>query len=220
MMIKTCFPYLILIFLSCACNNPEKRKTKTGVTTTELNQMVKPDYQIGCEQVAGITKSDQANILQQKFSVNRLTTDSLFLEGTFERLVTTIDKGLKTELIIHWNNDKSIKFIEIKHSQSPYHLANGLKIGSALQDLVKVNGRAINFYGFGWDYGGTTISFNNGNITKSDPCFSGVFALGKQQNLKNQNQFALINGDRPLNSDNKLLDDFKIHLSVIRIRMN
>ncbi len=220
MNIKNGFLCLFCGIFLFSCKQKPKENNSQRITSSEINQLVKPNYLIGCEQIAGITKSDRRDNIQQKFSVNRITTDSLYLEGNFEGLFTTIDKGLKTELIIYWKTTGTVNYVEIKHPQSPYYFANGIKIGKSLKELVALNGREINFYGFGWDYGGKSISFNNGNITKSDPCFSCVFTLGEGQNLKNQNQMALINGDHAISSNNKILDEFEVYLSVIRIQMD
>ena len=49
----------------------------------------------------------------------------------------------------------------------PYHTANGLKIGSTLEALLKINGKKIIFSGFDWDYGGYIQDYGMGVLQES-----------------------------------------------------
>ncbi|NKB50437.1 MAG: hypothetical protein GKS02_13850 [Alphaproteobacteria bacterium] len=40
----------------------------------------------------------------------------------------------------------------------------GLRLGSTLQELEKINGARFNLSGFGWDYGGTVGTWNGGSL--------------------------------------------------------
>jgi hypothetical protein len=84
--------------------------------------------------------------------------------------VTLLYPGQRNEAIIYWADSayhKSISFIECRGDSAGYHTAAGIKNGSGFADLLKLNGRRINFYGFGWDYGGTIISYNKGALEAS-----------------------------------------------------
>ena len=61
----------------------------------------------------------------------------------------------------------SIAFIEAYLPDGPYHTASGLKIGSTLQDLLKLNGKQIIFAGFDWDYGGYIQDYGMGALQNS-----------------------------------------------------
>ena len=61
--------------------------------------------------------------------------------------------------------------IECFNDSAAWHTSSGLKIGSGLNELLKLNGQKISFYGFGWDYGGSITSYNNGVFEKSPVSF-------------------------------------------------
>ena len=84
--------------------------------------------------------------------------------------VTIIYPGDRKEIVVYWqdtNYHKDIAFLQSGMYDAPYHTASGLKIGSSLADLLRINGQKINFSGFGWDYGGYIQSYNNGTMEKS-----------------------------------------------------
>lgn len=81
--------------------------------------------------------------------------------------VTKIYPGGENEITIIWRDTayhKEIGLIECFGDRPVWHSADGIKIGSGLKDLLKVNGNKISFYGFGWDYGGTVDSYNGGRL--------------------------------------------------------
>jgi hypothetical protein len=57
--------------------------------------------------------------------------------------------------------------IRILHPKSPWKTPEGVHIGTTLEELVKINGKAITFLGFGWDYGGTLSNYNGGKLKES-----------------------------------------------------
>jgi len=98
---------------------------------------------------------------------------------------------------------------------SPYHTAGGLKIGTTLNELLKMNGKPIAFLGFGWDYGGGVISLNHGMLENSNVRFN----LDISENHTGDNA---LYGDTELNSEMpvvKRLAD-KIRVSEIIIPFN
>ncbi len=84
--------------------------------------------------------------------------------------ITKLYPGTKNEAIIYWQDSayhQKIGMIECYSDSAAYHTSSGLKINSGITDLLKLNRQKINFYGFGWDYGGNIISFNGGALEKS-----------------------------------------------------
>lgn len=84
--------------------------------------------------------------------------------------VTKLYPGTINETIIYWKDKawhKTIAMIMCYQDSSLYHTDKGLKMKSGLSELLRLNGQKISFSGFGWDYGGTITSFNNGRLEKS-----------------------------------------------------
>ena len=74
---------------------------------------------------------------------------------------------------------------------SPYHTKDSLSVGSPLEKLLNANGKKINFYGTGWDYGGIITSYNKGKFDKTNI----FFQLDAKEDAKN------VMGDQELNTD-------------------
>ena len=50
---------------------------------------------------------------------------------------------------------------------TPWKTQSGIGMGSSLEDLEDVNGGPFKFYGFEWDYAGTTNEWQDGKINKN-----------------------------------------------------
>lgn len=205
-----------LFYLSCD-NNRLKNKSLDPQSSTKLShQKLDSTFHLDCKHIGEINFEDNPKSLVNKFKAEQISTDSLFLEGMFQEVITIIDLGKPTEIKIRWNENNQIKIIEIEHPQSPYRFSNGLKIGSTLKDLVTINKKEISFYGFGWDYGGTISGFNNGTIQEDLPCFGGVLTRKSNE----QSDFKKLSGDRIFKSDSPDVNAQQIYLSKIRISLN
>ena len=110
--------------------------------------------------------------------------------------VTIVYPNTNREITVYWDDSayhKKIGMIETAVQGSPYKTAAGLKVGSTLRDLLKVNGKRITFSGFGWDYGGTVLSYGDGLLGKS----SNHFTLDYKDHPGQSNLY----GDRELHTD-------------------
>lgn len=112
--------------------------------------------------------------------------------------VTILNPASKNEAIIYWQDSayhKKIGFITSYSDSAEWHTADGIKIGSPINSILKLNGKPIKFSGFGWDYGGTITSYNNGRFEKSPIDFE----LDKRYQ-ENDTSLALL-GDQEFNSE-------------------
>lgn len=132
--------------------------------------------------------------------------------------VTKVYPETNKEFIVYWQDSlyhKRIGFIRCYTPGAPYHTADGIKIGTSLQDLVQINGKPVSFLGFGWDHGGSIISLNHGKLETSAVRFN----LDIAENTTGDNA---VYGDTELNSDmlavKRLLD--KIHVSELFLLFN
>lgn len=69
-----------------------------------------------------------------------------------------------------WKDDDS------KPTYQDWVSPDGLKGGMSIVEVEKINGKPFKLSGFGWDYGGTVLSWEGGKLdTPTDPkCFSTV----------------------------------------------
>jgi len=78
--------------------------------------------------------------------------------------------GTENELIIEWAEGETyqkIKSIRIDGEKAEWTTIDGIHVGTTLEELKAINGAAFKFYGFEWDYAGTTNEWNDGKIDKN-----------------------------------------------------
>jgi len=171
---------------------------------------------ITCWGVGEIEFGDDMGSVTEKAGKDNVSIDSLFQEGDFARMITVLWKGKDKQLDIAWEEEKppftKIKYITISNPKSPYAFDNGIKIGTSLNEIVKLNNGDIKLYGFGWDYGGSFISFGNGRLAGDLPCFGGVFQL--EENTESEGAPELF-GDREISSSNPEFKNHKVILTEI-----
>ena len=136
-----------------------------------------------------------------------------YAEGT-ERVVGSVFfKDTPQSFFIKWRdtiNFKNPEWIEIHGDKSLWEIDNGIKIGTELRELVKLNGKHFTFLGFDWDYGGQTI-FEKGNL-ESD-CYS-VQLYYDYKDLF-ENEWNQIVGDKTVSTKNSILSKIKIYVDAI-----
>jgi hypothetical protein len=130
--------------------------------------------------------------------------------------VTIIYPETNKQITINWKTGdyhKTIAYIEAWFPESSYHTSAGIKIGSPLKDLLQINGKKITFSGFGWDYGGSINSYNNGALEKS----AIHFQLGQTEDAGTE-----LSGDIALDTDMPEVkkDMDKIQISLISLSLN
>lgn len=71
------------------------------------------------------------------------------------------------ELMIIWAEPRrTVRVVQTYRKGSPWRTARGIGIGSTLAQVEKANGRHFTLAGFGWDYGGRTVTWRGGRLSK------------------------------------------------------
>lgn len=109
-----------------------------------------------------------AEDLSKQFSEAAVYEDTgLFEEGTVERAYSILYPDTPNELHITWGDEARTKIYDIRFSENgDWRSAEGIKIGTTYEELNRLNGQKISFYGFGWDYGGAVL-WNDGKLEDS-----------------------------------------------------
>ncbi|HOZ69229.1 MAG TPA: hypothetical protein PLB49_11920 [Chitinophagaceae bacterium] len=116
--------------------------------------------------------------------------------------VTKLFPGTINEAIIYWKDKawhKTIAMIMCYQDSALYHTDKGLKLKSGFNELLRLNGKKISFMGFGWDYGGTITSYNEGLLENTPLRYE--IDLSKAPSEEEMSVF----GDTPLDSDMPLV---------------
>jgi len=88
-------------------------------------------------------------------------------EGMGQYMISVLYPGTNNEVEFAWKDSIAFdQLLEIAlHQDSSDWNTHGIKIGSTLQDLIKLNGKDFTFSGFGWDYGGSLFWSEGGNLS-------------------------------------------------------
>jgi hypothetical protein len=185
---------IILSFLMaaiiCSCNNEKKDTPAEEKKTASIDSTLVTDSSWG-----PIGRDADLATLEKLYGKTNIKDEWICgPECADTILVTKIFPDQTHEITVYWDDSafhKKIMMLEVFRDGTPYHTAQGLKSGSTLNDILKVNGQKITFSGFGWDYGGFIQSYNNGALEKS-PIGLRLEYRGSQLDL---------DGDTELNTD-------------------
>lgn len=174
---------------------------------------------ITCEGVGPVKFSDTYESLVQKFGSENLVEDSVFTEGEFQGFSTIVWPNTDKQVTVYWLDIKPpfkhIMSILIDQVKSPWKLPNKVGINISLKELIKLNGNeAMNFYGFGWDYGGAIVNFGKGNLEKQYPCVGGILAPQKPIDEKDGKK---ILGDKEVSSSLPEIGKYDVRLTTLII---
>lgn len=91
----------------------------------------------------------------------------MFDEGTQERPYSIMYPGTPDELHITWQDAERTRIHDLRYSgEGKWRSETGVDIGTTYEELNKLNGKQVSFYGFGWDYSGAVV-WNEGKLEKS-----------------------------------------------------
>lgn len=181
---------VLLLIVAGSCKNNKDQKQGPGTPAAKIDSTLVTDSSWG-----PINRDADLSALERMYGKAN-TRDEWICgpECADTILVTKIFPDQVQEITVYWDDSafhKRIMMLEVFRDGNPYHTVHGLKNGSTLNDLLKVNGQKITFSGFSWDYGGFIQSFNGG-ILESSPI---RFRLEYQGNNTG------LDGDIELNTD-------------------
>jgi hypothetical protein len=218
-----CLFVLSALIFSCK-EKADKLEVKalTELDTVNLPSPANPpatalEYLITDTTFGKINKTTTYNDLDKMFGKKNIQdTINYGAEGMDSFIVTKIFSNTPKEIVINWQTDKfhnAIATVDCFHDNSSYHTIDSLAVGSTLQKLVQVNGKKINFYGTGWDYGGLITSYNDGKFKRSKIFFSLNSTPGASGKVM---------GERELNTDMPLVKQNlnKLYISKISLSLH
>jgi hypothetical protein len=206
--------------LLSACTQQPPSSSSTAATSTQ-NPAAK--NAISCANVDKIQAQHTEADLINLYGKENVVRDSLYAEGMAIAVATFIYKDKPEELEVQWREGaefKQIAAVRINQPNAPYTTENGIRIGTPIKDVEKLNGAPLGFSGFGWDYGGGCCNYNNGKIPQSLPCFSMQLAITDPEPEKKVSEEALMSvmGDQEVKSDNPVFD--KVQASVVGLQIS
>jgi hypothetical protein len=169
----------ILIFSACETDNTNSNtddqdsNVKTDTTkdqTIKVDTQTKQDNDWLCipNKQVGLIKADaDEESIIDAYGKEQVIRDEVEIGEGETILATIVFPDTPNELIVEWQSDfeyKKLSRIRIERENAQWETEEGIKIGTTLDELIEINGKDFNFYGFDWDYGGTTNEWEDGNV--------------------------------------------------------
>ena len=182
---------------------------------SDIYSQVKSDFVltpcVGNEILNAMTSEADLIKIVGKKNVERV--ERWYAEGTEKVIGSVFFKDTPQSFFIKWKdtvNFKNPEWIEIHGDKSVWEIDNGVKIGTELKELIKLNGKHFTFSGFDWDYGGYTI-FEKGSL-ESD-CYS--IQLYYDYKDLFENEWNQIVGDKTVSTKNPILNKIRVYVDMI-----
>jgi hypothetical protein len=224
--IKNIFFSILILSLYACENTKNEEKTNsitilptldsTAITTTEIY----PDSLIDISVVAG----KKFSVLHSKISFDDL--QKIFGEQHVKTYRDTISgKAYATsvlfetqpnELQITWHNEELLQYPNycyFKHPQAVWQADKGIKIGTTLAEIVKMNEKAVEIVGLGSRYEGGLIRFKGGKLQEFSKYYN-LFVGYDATDLPKIDKSLL--GENSFDSQNVLLKN--LNLKVVKIQ--
>ena len=113
--------------------------------------------------------------LIQEFGVANVIEAEIHGDEGFFYHGALIFPGSQAELQVFWHDPEtrqSIRKVRVQGNHGAWQTPHGLKLGLDLQSVEAINRRPFRLAGFGWDYEGTVVSWENGDLgaSSSESC--------------------------------------------------
>jgi hypothetical protein len=190
---KTTIHLLFFVLFFAACG-------EKPAPTPETPTVSEPDLSIVIgEKVGLITPSNctQDGVLAAYGKDAKV--DSIYLiDGMYGEGVVLFPDNPKRRVEIYWEKEFDLKrpaYIRIDGDStgvSDWKTADGLTIGTPITEVQKLNGKAFDLSGFGWDYGGFVTDWKGGKFNTS---------LGLRFEAKNAEASGKVSGEGVFSSD-------------------
>lgn len=132
----------------------------------------KPEQVIACTGpfAKGVTHAR----LVKAFGANNVAVQSVGIgEGETVKASVIFPRDAARRIEVLWIDEKRRRNpAEIRTGvDSTWRTAHGIRRGMSLSEIEALNGRPFRLYGFGFDYGGTTLDWNGGTLaTQAGNC--------------------------------------------------
>jgi len=170
---------IIICFLNACTSKTDEQNADTVALSADSTVITKDDWLCVAGEKAGIiisTTSEQ-ELIDKLGSANVSAHDTVYGAEGFFTIGTVLYKGTPNEAHIVWKdtlNFKNPEYVEVgfappgKENQTKWHTDTGVKAGTTLIELERINGGSFKFSGFGWDYGGTVVDWAGGKLADTN----------------------------------------------------
>jgi hypothetical protein len=171
---------------------------------------------IKCEGPFGRNAS-HADLVKAFGSGNVIYQDIDGVKGEKIKASVLYPNDAKAKLEIIWGDEKARRPTIRARDQSAWASANGIRIGMAIADIEKMNGKPFTLSGFDWDYGGRVKDWQGGELAKPLPggCIVGVEFVHPEDSP--EANLTKVSGDGDFRSDDADMRAVEPYVAVVTI---
>jgi hypothetical protein len=230
---------LLISYLVCSCNKKSEQPLDSRESPTPIDEPVVDDavaeepvakqeavsekikLKFEADSITGefpldsLLEFDSEEALQKAFGKNVKRSIGYMPEGMGTYPNTLLFSGTEKEVEFIWNdtiNFSQIQSIQVYKQDSPWKTMEGIKMGTTLKELEKINDKWFVFSGFGWDYAGG-VNWNDGEMAKRN-----VFVNLALEGDSMSGEFDALMGDHDFSSDEPLAQKANPVVSIIQLR--
>lgn len=169
------------VCLLAACTRPQPEQTDATPAvattakpaTTEAAPPPAPDSQGMSYVLPGdFAPDDGVDALRKRFGEQQVQIGEVpGAEGEMFRGVILFPEDSTRRAYLYFQDEKALRGLSLVRVFEPdtrWRLANGITMGMPLAELVRRNGKPIEYMGLDWDYGGAVSDLNGGALTPPD----------------------------------------------------
>ncbi|MEL6133577.1 MAG: hypothetical protein AAFR59_09470 [Bacteroidota bacterium] len=178
------------------------------------DRLIIPGKQFGAIRL-NTSESDLISI----YGPTRVARGEVVVPNKKQEACTVVFPRTKDEIRITWKDDtrSKVKAIYLGEKGSSWYTSQGLGVGISLLDLVKANKAPIEFYGFGWEYGGTVETWKNGTLQSKSKYFYVRMAPGSHVPTS---QTAPFKGNKLFTSNDPGVEDLDIEVKRLVVYLD
>ena len=155
------------------------------------------------QSVGPITKDSTEASLKAAFGAGNVKKETLYV-GDGQELpglaIFANDPEKRIEVIWSETEPNKIAFVQIQGARSLWQTKDSVSLGTSLQELEKLNGRAFTMFGLGWDFGGSVTDWKGGALDGL------MIRLGETEDLSlSEKEAEAVYGDQEVSSDLPLM---------------
>ncbi len=102
-----------------------------------------------------------------KFGRENIARDTAWYpEGMGQYMISVLYPGTNNEVEFSWKDSVTFNGLQeiALHKDSSEWSTHGVKVGTTLEELIRLNKKDFTFSGFGWDYGGAVFWNEGGDL--------------------------------------------------------
>jgi len=209
---KQVYTLLLLVLTLTNCVNTKQTQQETNTpTTSESNNSIEKSFIL--DDLLAFNSEEALKKVYKK-DVERSTGQHPEGNGIYNN--TLLYPNSKNQVEFVWKDDSinfnKLQYIKLTGKRTDWKTKEGITLGSDIETLERLNGKAFVFFGFGWDFSGF-IDWNDGQLANRN--IAGRIDYSYDALPK---EFESLLGDKDIMSSSEMAQKAKLYLSEIVIK--